>query len=232
MRATAVIVAAGEGSRLKAPVSKPYVPLAGRPLILHTIARFAAAQTITSVVLVVGQGDLGRCEEMVRADPSLSHLPWIIEAGGRTRQESVHRGLQRVALDCEIVVIHDGARPFVSPSLIDRCVDEAQAKGAVVIGLRARDTIKSVSELRKVLSTPDRDSLWEIQTPQAFQRDVIVQAHQWATENAIHGTDDATLVERLGNAVYVLDGEITNLKVTVPEDLLWAETLIRTGRVS
>jgi 2-C-methyl-D-erythritol 4-phosphate cytidylyltransferase len=232
MRATAVIVAAGEGNRLGSPVSKSYVPIGGRPLILHTVARFAAAQTIGSIVVVVAQRDLERCEAMVGADLKSGALKWMIQAGGASRQESVRKGLQTVALECDIVVIHDGARPFVSSSLIDRCVNEAQTKGAVVVGLPARDTIKSVSEIRMVQSTPDRKSLWEIQTPQAFQREVIVEAHQWAADNGIYGTDDATLVERLGKPVYVLDGERMNIKVTVPEDLLLAEALVREGRVA
>jgi 2-C-methyl-D-erythritol 4-phosphate cytidylyltransferase len=231
MRATAVIVAAGEGSRLRRAVSKPYVMIGGRPLILHTLDRFAAAETIASVVLVVKAEDVERCEAMVGGDPQSSTLTWVIQAGGASRQESVRRGLQRVALDSDIVVIHDGARPFVPAALIDRCVNEAHEKAAVVVGLPARDTIKIVSVTREVQSTPERASLWEIQTPQAFQRELIVRAHQWAAENGIYGTDDATLVERLGKRVYVLDGERTNIKVTLPDDLLLAETLIRDGRI-
>jgi 2-C-methyl-D-erythritol 4-phosphate cytidylyltransferase len=231
MRATAVIVAAGAGSRLRGAVSKPYVMIAGRPLILHTLDRFAAARTIASIVLVVNERDLERCEAMVRADARSRALPWMIQAGGASRQESVRSGLQRVTSDRDIVVIHDGARPFVSSLLIDRCVHEAHKRGAVVVGLPARDTIKVVSGGRKVQSTPERDSLWEIQTPQAFRRELIVRAHRWAADKGIYGTDDATLIERLGKPVYVLDGERTNIKVTVPEDLLLAETLIREGGI-
>lgn len=231
MRATAVIVAAGEGSRIGGTVAKPYLSIAGRPLILHTLDRFASARTLASIVLVVAEHHLERCEAMVRADPSSRALRCILQPGGASRQESVSRGLGRVAADCDLVVIHDGARPFVSPSLIDRCVSAAQEKGAVVVGLPARDTIKIVSETREIQSTLERAALWEIQTPQAFRRDVIVKAHQWARDQGIYATDDATLVERLGTPVYVLDGERTNIKVTVPEDLLFAETLIREGRI-
>jgi 2-C-methyl-D-erythritol 4-phosphate cytidylyltransferase len=232
MRATAVIVAAGEGSRLQSTVSKPYVMIAGRPLILHTLDRFAAAQTIAGVVLVVKEQDREQCEAMVRADPQSRALAWTIQPGGATRQESVRRGLQGVAADSDIVVIHDGARPFVPPRLIDLCVTEAHKKAAVVVGLPARDTIKIVSKTREVQATPDRGSLWEIQTPQAFHRQLIVRAHDWAAEKGLYGTDDASLVEWLGKPVYVLDGKRTNIKITVPDDLLIAETLVRQGRIA
>jgi 2-C-methyl-D-erythritol 4-phosphate cytidylyltransferase len=231
MRAAAVIVAAGEGSRRQGGAPKAYVPIAGRPLILHTLDRFRAAATIASVVLVINERDLEQCEAIFRTEESGRAFPWIIQAGGASRQESVSRGLQKVALESDVVVIHDGARPFVSSSLIDRCVHEARSRGAVVTGLPARDTIKIVSLTREVQSTPPRDALWEIQTPQAFQRELIVRAHAWATENGVYGTDDATLVERMRKPVYVLDGERTNIKITVPDDLLLAETLIRERRV-
>jgi 2-C-methyl-D-erythritol 4-phosphate cytidylyltransferase len=231
MEATAIIVAAGEGSRIGGAVAKPYLPIAGRPLILHTLDRFASARTIARIVLVVAADHLELCETMIREDPVSGALRWVLQPGGASRQESVSEGLGRVTTDCELVVIHDGVRPFVSGSLIDRCVNEAQEKGAVVVGLPARDTIKVVSETRKVQSTLERAALWEIQTPQAFHLELIVKAHRWARDNGIHATDDAALVERFGTSVYVLDGERTNIKVTVPEDLLFAEALIREGKI-
>ncbi|MGH7824141.1 MAG: 2-C-methyl-D-erythritol 4-phosphate cytidylyltransferase [Candidatus Binatia bacterium] len=231
MRATAIIAAAGEGTRIGGPVSKLYLPIAGRAVILRTLDRFAAARTVETIVLVVAERDLERCQAIISADAKSSALRWILQAGGATRQESVRRGLEKVPADCDVVVVHDAARPFVSCSLIDRCVSEAQEKGAVVVGLPARDTIKILSPARQIQSTPDRNSLWEIQTPQGFQRDVIVKAHESACADNIHATDDAALVERLGKPVYVLDGERTNIKITVPEDLLFAEALLRDGRV-
>ena len=137
-----------------------------------------------------------------------------------------------IAADAALVVIHDGARPLVSPGLIDRCCEAAYGKGAVVVGLPARDTIKVVSHERWVQSTPLRDGLWEIQTPQAFRRELIVAAHDWAQREEVKASDDATLVERIGNPVFVMDGEKTNIKITVPEDLWLAETLVREGRVA
>jgi 2-C-methyl-D-erythritol 4-phosphate cytidylyltransferase len=231
MKATAIIVAAGEGLRIGGKISKPYLPLCGRAMVLRTLDRFFAARSIEQVVLVVAAGELPRCEEILKGDSLLARRPWVLQRGGATRQQSVKAGLEMPGDDADIVVIHDGARPFVSPRLIDRCVESANQTGAVVVGLPARNTIKVVSDDHRVLSTPDRKALWEIQTPQAFRREVIVEAHEWAVRAGVEVTDDAMLVEQVGKPVWVIDGEQTNLKITLPEDLWLAETMIREGRI-
>jgi 2-C-methyl-D-erythritol 4-phosphate cytidylyltransferase len=228
---TAIVLAAGEGRRMAAGTSKSYLPIAGRPLVLRTLDRVFSAQAVEAVVLVVGAGELERCESMLRADSALKDRHWLLQVGGATRQQSARRGLERVESDCDIVVIHDGARPFVSARLIDRCVETAADKGAVVAGLPVRDTIKTVSSDHWIESTPNRSALWEIQTPQAFKRGLIIAAHEWAERQGIQVTDDATVVERIGTPVYVLEGERTNFKITVPEDAWLAEILIREGRL-
>jgi len=231
MKATAIIVAAGEGLRIGGKISKPYLPLCGRAMVLRTLDRFFAARSIEQVVLVVAAGELPRCEGMLTKDSGLGRRPWVLQRGGVTRQQSVKAGLERLGDDADIVVIHDGARPFVSPGLIDRCVESANQTGAAVVGLPARDTIKFVSDDHRVLSTPDRKALWEIQTPQAFRRELIVEAHEWATRAGFTATDDAMLVEQTGKPVWVIDGEKTNLKITMPEDLWLAEAMVREGRI-
>jgi len=130
------------------------------------------------------------------------------------------------------VMIHDGARPFVSSALIDRCIQAAVVKGAAVVGIPVRDTIKRVGADGCVQSTPERAGLWEIQTPQIFQRDLIVAAHDWAAREGIEATDDAMVVERMGKPVFAVDGERNNFKITVPEDLQLAEAMIRAGIVA
>lgn len=231
MKATAIIAAAGEGLRIGGKISKPYLPLCGRAMVLRTLDRFFATGSVGRVVLVVAAGELSRCEGMLRTDSLLGRRPWILQTGGATRQQSVNAGLEKIGDDADIVVIHDGARPFVSPALIDRCVESADQTGAVVAGLPARDTIKFVSDDHRILSTPDRKTLWEIQTPQAFRRAVIVEAHKRATRAGFEATDDAMLVEQAGKPVWVIEGEKTNLKITVPEDLWLAEAMIREGRI-
>jgi len=231
MKATAIIVAAGGGRRVGADIPKVYLPLCDRPMILRTLDRFFSTRSVGKVVLVIAAGEFSRCDALLRADSDLPDRSWVLQCGGPTRQQSVKAGLSMIAADTDLVVIHDGARPFVSPALIDRCCEAAYEKGAVVVGLPARDTVKVVSPERWVQSTPLRDGLWEIQTPQAFRRELIVAAHDWAQREEVKASDDAMLVERMGNPVFVLDGEKTNIKITVPEDLWLAETLLREGRV-
>ena len=232
MRVTAIIVAAGEGRRVGGSIPKAYFPIAGRAMILRTLDRCFAARSVDDIILVVANQEFARCEALLKADTALSNRPWRLQSGGATRQESVRRGLETVAADTEILVIHDGARPLVSPILIDRCVEGACEKGAVVAGVQVRDTIKIVADDCRVQSTPDRSGLWEIQTPQVFRRDLIVEGHDRAAREGIHATDDAMLVERMGTSVFVVEGDRSNLKITVPEDILFAEALIQAGCVS
>jgi 2-C-methyl-D-erythritol 4-phosphate cytidylyltransferase len=231
MHVTAIVVAAGEGKRVGGPVSKTFLALAGRPVVLRTLDRFFSTRSVEKVILVVAEKDIQRSQELIQSDPNLCHRPWLLQAGGASRQESVRHGLEKLNSDCEIVAIHDGARPFISAALIDRCVDEACRVGAAVIGVPVRDTIKIVSEDHWVKATPPRNTLWEIQTPQVFRKEVIVDAHNRGRGQAIEATDDAMLVEQMGHPVFVLEGERTNIKITVPEDVLWAEALLRGGRV-
>ena len=231
MRVNAVIVAAGDGKRMGGGIAKPLLALAGRPLILHTLARFAASQ-IRRVILVVPQKERASFERLVAADPGASRLNCVVQPGGARRQDSVRHGLARLDGDCEIVVIHDGARPLISPALIDRSVEAAENEGAAVVGAPVHDTIKVVSVSGRVVSTPARDSLWEIQTPQAFRVEIIRDAHRRAEQDGIEATDDAMLVERLGKSVVVLKSDRTNLKITTPEDLIVAEALLRAEKPS
>ena len=230
-RVTALIVAAGEGRRIGAEAPKTYLPICGRPMVLRTLDRFFATRTVERVVLVIAANDLSRCETMLRDDSSLGKCAWLLQGGGATRQQSVSKGLEKIDANTELVIVHDGARPFVSPGLIDRCVEAARDKSAVVVGLQARDTIKTVSGDRWVQTTPNRNSLWEIQTPQVFRTDWLVEAHDRAVRDGVDATDDAMLLERMGKPVFVLDGERTNFKITTPDDVWLAETLIRENRI-
>ncbi len=231
MNATAVIVAAGEGLRVGGETPKAYLPLCGRPMVLRTLDRFFSTRCVGKVILVVSSKEFSRCETRLRADSVLRDRSWVLQRGGATRRHSVNAGLEKIEAQTEVVVIHDGARPFVSPALIDRCAEAAYEKGAVVVGVAARDTIKVVSSDGRVQATPARSGLWEIQTPQAFRRELIVEAHAWAARAGIDATDDASLVEQMGKPVFVMDGERTNIKITTPEDIWFAEALIRDGRI-
>jgi len=232
MHVTAIIVAAGAGRRIGSATPKTYLPIAGRALILRTLDRVFSSQSVTDVVLVVGAEDIERCRQLLEADVSLHSRSVVLQSGGATRQQSVNRGLAKVTAGVDVVMIHDGARPFVAAALIDRCVEAARLHGAAVVGVPVRDTIKRVGANGLVQSTPERAGLWEIQTPQIFQRQLIVAAHERAAREGVEATDDAMVVERLGKPVFVVEGERTNIKITVPEDLLLAEAMIRAGVTS
>jgi 2-C-methyl-D-erythritol 4-phosphate cytidylyltransferase len=227
MQVNAVIVAAGEGRRMGNATPKVFLPLQGKPLIVHTLRSFAAARNVEKVILVIAEAEMARCEAIIRADEGLTKHHYVLQAGGPRRQDSVRRGLSRLDEDCAVVVIHDGARPLVRPDLIDQCIEAAWKEGAVVVGLPARDTIKMVSEDGRVCQTLPRDHFWQIQTPQAFRVELIRAAYEAAAKENADATDDATLVERIGERVVVLEGDPLNIKVTVPEDLWIAETFIQ-----
>lgn len=232
MHVTAIIVAAGAGRRIGGATAKTYLPIAGRPLILRTLDRIFATPAVSDVVLVVAPGDVDYCRDLLAADASLKGRACDLQAGGATRQQSVRCGLVKLAAATDLVMIHDGARPFVSAALIGRCIQAAAARGAAVVGLPVRDTIKQVGLDGYVQSTPERTGLWEIQTPQIFQRDLIVTAHDWAVREGFDATDDAMVVERIGKPVFVVEGERNNFKITVPEDLQLAEAMFRAGIVA
>jgi len=231
MRVNGVIVAAGKGKRMGGKVPKPLLPLCGRAVVLHALSRFAASQ-VRKLVLVTPEPDISKYQELVRSDSQLGDLEFVFQAGGPRRQDSVSHGLERLDPDCEVVIIHDGVRPFISPQLIDRCVEAAFLEGAVVVGVPIWNTVKVISVDRYIKETPPRDSLWEIQTPQAFRTEIIREAFQKAVQGGAEATDDAVLVERLGRRVALLEGQTTNIKITVPEDLVFAEALLRAGMVS
>ncbi len=231
MNATAIIVAAGQGRRIGGNIPKTFLPLCGRPMVLRTLDRFLSARTIGKLVLVVPADQLSRAQKMLEEDAALQNRAWVLQSGGPSRQESVLRGLQSTGADSDVIAIHDGARPFISPALIDRCVEAARQKGAVVVGLPARDTIKLVATDRYIESTLPRGSLWEIQTPQVFRRDIVLAAHEWAASAGVAATDDAMLVEQQGERVFVLEGERSNFKITFADDLWLAESMIQQGRI-
>ena len=231
MHPTAIVLAAGEGRRIGGEVPKVFLEISGRPLLLRTVERVFSARRVADVIVVVAANELERCRFLLSSDGLLRHRPWRLVAGGATRQESARRGLEKLESETDVVLIHDAARPFVSPGLIDRSIEAVVDKGAVVVGLPARDTIKVVSQGRQIQSTLERHSLWEIQTPQVFSRELIVAAHQQAKKDGVEVTDDAMVVERTGAPVYVIEGERTNFKITLPEDVWLAELLIRERRV-
>jgi 2-C-methyl-D-erythritol 4-phosphate cytidylyltransferase len=226
MKVNAVIVSAGKGHRFMDGKKKQFLPLAGKPVLARTLDPFERCPLVNAVVLVVGQEDLGFCLREIVEKYGYRKVSRVVP-GGESRQESVRHGMDAVPEDVEIVVIHDGVRPFVTQKMIEESIRSAMRFKAVVLGTPVKETIKTVNPEGKVLKTLDRGSLWQIQTPQVFHAKLIRDALNKATEDGFMGTDDASLVERLGVEVHVLPGDYTNIKITTPEDLLLASLLLQ-----
>jgi 2-C-methyl-D-erythritol 4-phosphate cytidylyltransferase len=204
-------------------LDKLFAPLGGRPLLARTLAAFEECAAIDRVVLVLAMENLARGLALAEEE-GLSKVR-TVSPGGRRRQDSVREGLKALG-GCDWVVVHDGARPLVTPQLIEAGLAAAQETGAAVCALPAQDTVKRVDEQGRVVRTLDRRRLWLIQTPQVFRYDILLDAHERSRQPA---TDDAALVERLGQDVRVYPGSPRNLKVTTPDDLALAEALLKLG---
>jgi 2-C-methyl-D-erythritol 4-phosphate cytidylyltransferase len=220
-----VIVAAGKGSRMRTAMSKQYLELGGRPILVHTLQLFQNMPEVEQIVLTVGEEDVERCQHYVQ-DYNFSKVKQVLP-GGKERQDSVLKGLAALSTDTEWVLVHDGVRPFVTAEQVLACWHKAMEVEAAVLAVPVKDTIKVVDPSGQVQSTPDRKSLWAIQTPQAFRASLLWEAHEKAGHEGFVGTDDAMLVERLGKPVYVIEGDYYNIKITTPEDLPWAEWILQ-----
>ncbi|MFH1830057.1 MAG: 2-C-methyl-D-erythritol 4-phosphate cytidylyltransferase [Pseudomonadota bacterium] len=224
MKAWAIIAAAGVGTRMGADRPKQYLEIDGRPIICHTLERFKEAPCIESVVVVV---EPGREEAFKHEILKSFGFPksWIVVAGGKVRQESVANGLVHIPSDCDVVVVHDGVRPFVRASLIQRSAQEALCQGACIAATPIKETIKRVVKENIIAETVDRQDLWNAKTPQAFRLDLLTKAMEKATEDGFIGTDEASIVERLGVTVKILESDDRNIKITTPSDLIVAQSI-------
>ena len=227
MRVTALIPAAGMGKRMGAGINKQYLLLAGRPILAHTLSVFEQAPFIDDVCLVIPEDEIPYCRENVLGRYGFSKVRRIT-AGGRERQHSVLNGLR--AMDSQdpedVVVIHDGVRPFVPLSALEISVKTARANDGALVAVPVKDTVKVVRG-GTVVETPARETLWLAQTPQTFRYGIIRDAHERAAADGWLGTDDASLLERLGMKVRIVPGDYGNFKITTPEDLILAEAFLK-----
>jgi len=218
---SAIIVAAGKGVRMKDSVRKQYLQLAGRPVLSHTLAVFDECNLISKIFLVVSQEDFDYCR-MLKKEINLV-------AGGKERQDSVYNGLIAVGENNGIVIIHDGVRPFANKEMLESCVREAKKHGACIIGVPVQDTLKKISSSGDIEKTIERNNIWLAQTPQAFKYNIIKKAHEYARMKGYAGTDDAFLVEQMGEHVKIIKGSKNNIKITTKEDLKLAEVMLQAG---
>ena len=222
---TAVIVAAGKGRRMGTEISKQFLPLCGKEILAHTVEKFEKAACIRDIILVTGGDALQDVRQMAQ-EYGWKKIISVTE-GGRERQDSVFLGLQQVPQDTEIVLIHDGVRPFVTEEILERSIAAAKETGGCVAGVPAKDTIKVCDAEGFAIATPDRSTLRAVQTPQVMEASLLKAALQSAIDAGVELTDDCSAVERLGKEVYLATGSRENIKITTPLDLLIAEAILR-----
>ena len=225
---TAVIVAAGSATRMRG-VDKIMAELCGEPVIAHTIRSFEHARCIDEIVVVAREDRLEQMRQLVE-EKKFTKVSAIV-AGGKDRMESVQAGLNAASRETVLAAIQDGARPLVTEDMICRTVDMALSYHDAAPAIPVKDTIKVVGEDGRVESTPDRSTLRAVQTPQVFDRDLLVAAWQRAKKEKLQYTDDCSAMEGLGVHVYLTEGSEENLKITTPLDLKIAE-LIMEGRIA
>jgi 2-C-methyl-D-erythritol 4-phosphate cytidylyltransferase len=222
---SAIIAAGGKGVRMRAGIRKQYLDLGGVPILVRTLLNMDRCAFVKKIYLVVPERDHEYCHHSILAAIHC-RCPIQMVPGGRTRQESVYNGLSAVSEKTGLVLIHDGVRPFVSMELMRRCVEEAQTCGACIPGIPLKDTLKSCDRQGYIHATIPRESLWLAQTPQVFQFHLIREAHEHARSKGIESTDDASLLEMTGRPVKVIEGSPHNIKITTPEDFLFAQALL------
>nr|WGD62824.1 2-C-methyl-D-erythritol 4-phosphate cytidylyltransferase [Bacillus subtilis] len=218
-----VIPATGQGKRMKAGRNKLFIELKGDPVIIHTLRVFDSHRQCDKIILVINEQEREHFQQLLSDYPFQTSIELV--AGGEERQDSVYKGLKAVKQE-KIVLVHDGARPFIKHEQIDELIAEAEQTGAAILAVPVKDTIKRVQDLQ-VSETIERSSLWAVQTPQAFRLSLLMKAHAEAERKGFLGTDDASLVEQMeGGSVRVVEGDYTNIKLTTPDDLTSAEAIM------
>ncbi len=199
--------------------------LKDKPIIAYTILAFDRCEAIDEIIIVISPEELDFFKTNILENYSFNKIKKLIP-GGEERQQSAYNGIKAVSLESDIILIHDGARPFVKNQTIIECIEQAKLHGAVSAGMNSKDTIKLVDEKSMVLSTPDRGRVWMTQTPQVFKKSIITNAHEYALEKGIKGTDDAMLAELAGYKVKMVAASYDNIKITTSEDIDIAEIFI------
>ena len=227
MKCTAIILAAGQGKRMKTKVQKQFLMLQGKPLLYYSLACFQKSDEIHEIIVVTGKESIDYCRSEIIEKYGFTKVKRITE-GGKERYDSVYAGLKACSADTEYVFIHDGARPFVTEDIIKRTKEGVISYGACIAGMPSKDTVKIIDENNRVSATPERSRVWSVQTPQVFLYSLIKEAHDKAQNTNMQGiTDDAMVVEQYKNTpVYIVEGAYENIKITTPEDILVAEKIL------
>ena len=216
-----IILAAGKGTRMNVGYNKMFLKLGGKEIIWHTLNRFCSCSFVNKIILVTGAEDLNKCREICSGfDKEI-----VVTEGGKTRQESSLKGIS--VSDSDYVMIHDGARPFITEEDILKTRDAAFEYGAAAVGTRCIDTLKTCDENGFISGTVDRDKVFKIYTPQAFDKKMLLEFHEKAVSECIDVTDDSALCEYCGKKVKFVEGSPLNVKITTGDDILLGETLLK-----
>jgi 2-C-methyl-D-erythritol 4-phosphate cytidylyltransferase len=222
---SAVIVAGGKGKRMGQDINKQYIKIGEKEILALTLEIFESSKVIDEIVLVVPEDEIDYCSINIVSKYNISKVK-SIAAGGIERQDSVYNGLICCNPKTQIVLIHDGARPFISEDTILKSIECTKEYGACTVGVPVKDTIKVVNSDEFIVNTPDRSRLFAVQTPQTFKYDLILNAHKEAINKDIRATDDNALLESLGHNVKIIKGSYLNIKITTPEDLIFAKAIL------
>jgi len=221
-----VIPAAGQGKRMKAGKNKLFLELSGVPIIVYTLRVFDEDPQCTGIILAINPDEEEMFTNLI-ARYDLKKIKRV--SGGKERQQSVYNGIKVVNADTDIILVHDGARPFINHALIYQLTEAALLHGGAVLAVPVKDTIKKATD-NLVVETVERSSLWAVQTPQAFRVPLLTKAHDMADVEGFLGTDDASLLERINEPVIIIEGDYDNIKITTQEDLYFAEAILQKQR--
>lgn len=222
----AIVLAAGQGKRMKSSVQKQYMLLKEHPILYYSLKVFEDREEIEKIVLVVGKGEISYCRREIVEKYGFQKVTDIIE-GGKERYHSVYEGIKSLKEECDYVLIHDGARPFITGDMIINVIESVKKYGACAVGMPVKDTIKIVNEEDFCVHTPERARVWAMQTPQAFEYKIIKSAYDKLMQKEIMVTDDAMVVEQFMNIpVKLIKGTYENIKITTQEDWKIAEALM------
>lgn len=216
MKIGVVIAAAGAGRRMGTEINKVLLPLQGRPVLAHSLACFGSMDEVSELVVVTSPADQESIRELVQR--TVANKATQVILGGAERQDSVYLGLKALSPQTDLVIIHDGARPFITQELVRKGLRAVREHRAVGIAVPVKDTIKRVRDAI-VIETPNRSELWAIQTPQIFDYGLVLRAHEEARAKGVLATDDCGLLEAMGHPIYIVEGDYANIKITTPEDL-------------
>lgn len=217
IKSTAIIVAGGTGTRFGSEIPKQFMEVLGKPVISYTINAVSMCKDIDNIILVTLPEYIVYCKDIV--DTFGFKKVKKIVCGGKTRSESVYNGIKELDDSCDIVVIHDGARPLIDTDTISKCIASAFEHGCSAAGVKMKDTVKISDSDNFIESTANREKLWQIQTPQTFRKDIVLSLHEDAHSKKISTTDDCVLAENAGYRVKIVEGKYENIKITTPQDI-------------